>query len=313
MRSNLFAAALVALLALDHSQSKTEAGSDVEPPFPLLFSQSQIKQHRFHIVTESISETSGYETHEEFLDIEAGKSSFIVSDKNGRAVTHIDANLNIVFRYKPYLCSALKPDEVEHAGNEGLWHREVALNGGESGDTKSVLLVYGVAAVWLNAGDLPKTYSDSSIIYSASKDIHKTAHKWTVKDETSESLVHLFFIENKSSTRDAKLSLEMIQIESVKTQKIVRTVNILSLEYSIDEEVYDSLLQVPVGYGCIDPKMSSDRTQDGQSLQLTEDFYLNPLLERSHKLDLEVTATKFDETTQKRSSDTISWKSAKSD
>ncbi|GLJ59019.1 hypothetical protein SUGI_1488570 [Cryptomeria japonica] len=300
----LIQTALILLLTY-HNWPIIEAKEDVEPPFPLLFSQSQIKQHRFHIVTESISEATGYETHEEYLDVEGGKSTFIVSDKNGRSVTHIDSELDIVFRYKPYICSAMKPAEVEHAGNDGLWHREVRLDS-EPGEAENVLLVYGVAALWLNAGDLPKTYSDSSIIYSASKDIHKTAHKWTITDEFSESLVHLFFIENKSQAKDSKLSLEMIQIESIKAQKIVRTVNILLIEYSIDEEVYDNVMQVPVGYGCLDPKLASDRSQEGKSYLPVFDIYLGPLLERSHKLDIEVTATKFDETTQKRSSDTIS-------
>lgn len=302
MRSNTVIAtyqtALILLLTY-HSRPVIEAKDDVEPPFPLLFSQSQIKQHRFHIVTESISEATGYETHEEYLDIENGKSTFIVSDKNGRSTTHIDSQLDIVFRYKPYICSAMKPAEVEHAGNDGLWHREVRFDS-EQGEGKNALLIYGVAAVWLNAGDLPKTYSDSSIIYSASKDIHKMAHKWTVVDEFSESLVHLFFIENKSQAKESKLTLEMIQIESIKAKNIVRTVNILLIEYSIEEEVYDNLMQVPVGYGCLDPKLAPDR------LLPIQDIYLGPLLERSHRLDIEVTATKFDETTQKRSSDTIS-------
>lgn len=282
-----------------------KAANDIEPPFPQIISPLQVNKHRLHIVSESVSEKGGYETFEEFVDLDEGKNTIVRYNKVERQVTHVDGMNNLLFQYKPYTCAAVTPNEVELELANSLWVKKFSIN---SGDTTKEMHLFGVTALWMNAAEKAKSYSTSNLIYSASKDVYKSAHKWSVKDDENKFQTHLYFIDNSARSNGNKLSLEMIQIESLVSMKIVQTMNILSFEYSFSDSD-DSLMRVPVGYGCINSEVTSKALTEFPNL---ETLYLGPLIEDSHKIQLEATATKFEQTNEgvQRSSDTISYEIA---
>lgn len=284
----------------------TKAASDVEPAFPQIISPLQINQHKIHIVSESVSENSGYETNEELVDLDEGKNTFIVTNKNGHSVLHIDGINDLIFRYKPYTCIGLTANEFELPGKEKFWSKRYSMKD-RDGQTKEMHL-YGITAIWMNAAERAKSYSSENMVYSASKDLFKRAHKWTIKDDDEKFQVHLYFIDNSSRNSGTKLTLEMIQFESLQTMKMVQTLNVLSFEYSFSDS-YDSLMRVPVGYGCMNSEITSKALTQFPTMDSLD---LGQLLEASHKIDLEATATKFEQTNEgvKRSSDTLSYQIA---
>lgn len=284
-----------------------EAANDVEPPFPQVISPLQMNRHRIHIVSESVSDKFGYETYEELVDLDEGKDTIIVNNKVGHHVTHIDGANNLIFRYKPYTCTAISTSELELEMTDSLWTKKYSMKIKDTTTTKEMHL-YGVTALWMNAAEKAKSYSASNMVYSASKDVFKAAHKWSVKDDENKVQIHLYFIDNSARSTGTKLSLEMIQVESLVSMKIVQTMNILSFEYSFSDS-YDSMMRVPVGYGCINSEVTSKALLEFPNL---ESLYLGPLLANSHKIQLEATATKYEETNDgiKRSSDTISYEIA---
>lgn len=286
--------------------------NSASPAFPDLFDTTHIENRRLHILAESVTEDNGYQTTEEFVDFDIGKETFIITDKSGHTITHVDAQANNIFRYRPYSCMKLEPEIIEKSEETGLWNAVVNFKPSntlitpsiDNGNSKQFHL-YGIVAVWLRAKELPKTYTTSSVVYSASKEIYKPAHKWTVEDENSKELISFYFIESNIST-GKKMTLEMIQVEKKDSKRLIKTLNILSLDNLIHNQVYESLLQVPVGYGC-----SGSKYYDLNSKKSLDNSYIKILLTHSHKIDLEATATKYDELSdndneQKRYSDTIS-------
>lgn len=310
MQSGSICVLLVACLVILDSRNvyhTNAAAGDAEPPFPQIISPLQVNRHRIHIVSESVSDKFGYETYEELVDLDEGKDTLIVHDKKGHHVTHIDGPNNLIFRYQPYYCTAFTPEELEIGLPDKLWTKRYSMKSGDGKTTKEMHL-YGVTALWMNVAERPKSYSISSMVYSASKDISKSAHKWSVNGDDNKVRIHFYFIDNSSRSSGTKLSLEMIQVESLVSMKIIQTLNILSFEYSFADS-YDSMMRVPVGYGCINSDVTSKALIEFPSI---ESLYLGPLMSNSHKIELEATATKFKETSDgiERSSDTISYEIA---
>lgn len=303
-----FLAACLAILHLSCAVYYTNAATgDVEPPFPQIISPLQVNRHRIHIVSESVSDKYGYETYEELVDLDEGKDTLVVNNKKGHHVAHIDGANNLIFRYAPYTCAAFTPEEMELVFPDNLWTKRYSMKSSDGKTTKEMHL-YGVTALWMNVAELPKSYSTSSMVYSASKDIAKSAHKWSVNGHDNKVRIHFYFIDNSARSSGTKLSLEVIQVESLVSMKIIHTLNILSLEYSFSDS-YDSLMRVPVGYGCINSDVTSKALIEFPSI---ESLYLGPLMSVNHKIQLEATATKFKETNDgiEQSSDTISYEIA---
>lgn len=286
--------------------SPNSAPNSQPPPFPRLDDPDRISLQQIHITSESVSDGVGYQTLEEYTDFENGKSALVEVDKEGTKVTFINAQDNLIYQYVPYICQLVLPSEILKLGMDGIWTKLVKVDDKSSKNVKGEPLkqmhLYGVAALWLNAADLQKTYQSTELVYSASRDMHVKAHKWTVEDQRFNQLIHLYFLAHENS----KPSLEMIQIESKETLSIVRTINLLSVDFVIPESVYDTVLQVPVGFGCASEMRSSDLALV-QYPQLKSLYLSGPLLAHSHRLELEVTATKYPE------GDAIDSTSAKSD
>ena len=79
----------------------------------------------------------------------------------------------------------------------------------------------------------------------------------------------------------SELSLETVTM---------RTFTVISFEYAPNSEAYETILQVPVGYGC-QVAAKQDKEQDDQFKQETE-FFWGKLWQKS-VLDLEISATKI--------------------
>lgn len=291
----LLCTACLALAADDDNNNappSIKKDSGKEPPFPLLTDPGSVSLGRIHITSESVSDGFGYQTIEEYTDFDLGKSALMETDKTGTKVTFLDAQADIAYQYEPYICQII-PNfmidtlETNRLGLSAIWKKIVKVKDESSRDATKKMYLYGVAALWLNAANIEKTYSKSEFVYSASRDIHQLSHKWTLKDESANQLVHLHFFLDEAS----KASLEMIQIQSMETKAVLRTVNILAVDNIIPSQIYDSVLQVPVGFGCACELASTKALVKFPELN---SLYLSgPLLSHSHMLELEVTATKF--------------------
>lgn len=293
----------------NNNRQPTEAPI-IEPPFPMLINIADLDSERIHIVSESVDDERGYQTTEEYTDLKKLKSTFIIKDKKGHSVTHINMVDDILYRYSPYKCEAIQITEL-NPYDSSLWLTEFAFKD-KAGNFKYGTM-FGIASIWINAGKKAKTYEESSVIYSASQELYKPAHKWSVVDNENKTRVNLYFIDTSQSDGSVMMTLEMIQVESLKTNKVIRTLNILSVDNIITEDIYESILQVPIGYGCHDAE-SSEKSRF-QFPRLDKFFFGNLLFNgEPHKIQLEVTGTRYDlvtnqtnsMTTTKRSSDTIS-------
>lgn len=299
------------LVALTSTCWARDDEPEPEPAFPSLIDTAN--RPRIHITSESFDANYGYETIEEYIDLEIGKATYTSSTKQGHRTTFIDSTTQTIYRYKPYTCLMLKQSELISAGEVGVWSKVVKVYGGAPSDRDPSssskdreLHLYEVAAVWMNAADMPKVYSKSSVVYSSGKDMFLPAHRWTV-DNGASGKVHLFFIESSINSKTAndnepqQLSLEMIQEEF--EGKIKRTINILSVDYYIPMDIYETLLQVPLGYGCKPDNKPADFEAKQQIINA-------PNRQKPNRLRMEATATKFETgaTTQddKKSTDTIS-------
>lgn len=281
-----------------------------EPPFPQMFDPLLVGHQKIHITSEIVSDQFGYQTLDEYLDVPLGKQSLISTRRDGHDVTLVDAFGGYVYNYKPYQCAVTKMDDTKPTGLDGF-SNTISVSDKSHRDVPFKL--FGVAAIWSFAADRGKTFTYGSITYGASKDTFRRTNTWTVKDDVSGVSINLNFIDiGFIQNKKPESMISSIQITSLETKKVVRTINILSAEYDITEATYDGLLQVPVGYNCIPPDSSptpdSDDFDDFDNSS-NEDWVGSG----SRKMDLEVTATSYatgtsdsDLNLPKRSSSTLS-------
>lgn len=281
-----------------------EANSVQPPPFPDLINVLDPESYRIHIISESIDDIIGYHTTEEFLDLKLLRDTFVTKDKNGQSVVHIDGRQELMYLYKPYTCQATTINSGDTSYST-LWTTRFTFS---SGSTIKYMTTYGVASIWINASNRPRQYELAKGVFSNALNKFSEAHKWTITDSESNQLVHLYFSEvGKMSDGQARLALERIQVESIALQKVVRTINILVADNIISEEVYENLLQVPVGYGCHDVE-----TAEKSRFKFPKIKEFKSIFHDSHRYELEMTSTKYFDVNEdgqvqrKRLSDTMS-------
>lgn len=222
----LVLAALVAIFALTALAAED---AKYEPAFPQIFDAVQGGRHRLHLLSESVHEQVGVQTTREYVDLEVGKYTMIADNPNGHLVTHSDAKLDRIFLYKPYTCQAMVPRDLEGENVNGLWAYHIGLKNLVK-DSTHALDVYGLVALWMNVGKMAKSYSKAGMIYSTSSNLYQEGHRWTVEHKESKSLVHMYFVSGLVKSKEQRLSLEMIQVESLESKKVVRAINVLSFD-----------------------------------------------------------------------------------
>lgn len=298
--------------------------AEPEPPFPLPFDTLMQNFFRAHVISEIVT-TQGAHAHrivEEIVDLQIGKTALVQSSLAGNKVVHCDGRL--VYEYEPYKCRLLKPEDVQVFGQSdaGLWRTRVAVPDDSSSSPQDdelattrqnkyrMMPLFGVIALWLNAAAAAKTYSKSEIVYSVSMDVHRKAHQWSFVSQDYNERVDMYFVDISApgdTHASAGLSLEMIKITPTSSDSTAVTVNIIGMQFAItDDSYYDTFLQIPAGYGC---RALAGREQTRallDELPSIETMYFGPLLSHSHRIELELTATKYTQTNDdtKRASDT---------
>lgn len=243
----------------------------LERPFPELF---EVSTRKVRIVSESYDEEHGYQTITEYLDRDGGRAAYVTRDKNGMHVTLLNATNDKSYTYKPYTCDVRSQKEVIDQG----WYTDNSLDNN--------LRLFGVTGAWSYATSRPKRYSSKQRIHVVSKNSIKLSHLWSVEDGANNKRIELYFIGDGS-----KLSLEMVRfVTNGDEPKILKTFNVLSINYNIDQYSSDTFLQVPVGYGCM-----SDVGELQYDEKLEEDSNLHAPGHSLGKqmLELEVTATRY--------------------
>ena len=87
------------------------------------------------------------------------------------------------------------------------------------------------------------------------------------------------------------MPLELVQFEDQSSKEIVHTINIISIRYYLTSDEEKKFI-VPIGYGCPTPDINEQ----------TLNYY--SLLEDNYKIDMEVTATSFDNSQDEPTKDT---------
>lgn len=295
----------------------------IEHQIPRLFSPfNQPNQNKVKIVSEIIDGQVGYQISEEYVDLEHGCAALMLtSHKSGQQVVLSDARFGRLLRYQPYDCQKFElADKVFDNLND--W--SVRLSGGpenrnyiqmaDKTDPRRELRLFGVAAFWQAAvWSSSLKYSKKDLIYGASKGTDRISYSWTMKDKERNLLITFYFMDpnhylgkNESNydqmTDGGELSLELIQIRSSEiTDKIIRTINILSIDYNVDgERTFGDMLQFPVGYGCPEEAFQNDDEVKRalSSLTLVQD------LDSTH-FELEVTETRMDDGDKSKQTKTV--------
>lgn len=242
---------------------------------------------QLRIVSELAREQTDFETTEELVDFSSGKDTHIVTSKDSRYVTHIDAQSGITYRYSPYLCNVSRfKNEDLLKEDASIWNIVVKVRDSET-NTDHLMQLYGLVAVWLNFEVGQKVYSYHEMIYSASKDVHRMAHKWSMLDQKESKMVHMYFMGDAQVP--GSMSLEMIKITSADGAKLLQIISILSIEYDIDSQMYGDLLSPPLGFGCVDEDLSR---RIAANFPTINSLFYNVLNRHSHKLEVEITASK---------------------
>uniref|UniRef100_A0A6G1S5D3 Uncharacterized protein n=1 Tax=Aceria tosichella TaxID=561515 RepID=A0A6G1S5D3_9ACAR len=180
------------------------------------------------------------------------------------------------------------------------------------------LLLFGVSGLWLMASQKPKTFTKSTIVYSASTDAYRPSLVWKMIDGDLE--IEFYFVDSKPAAAPATNAnpqqqastpilvsapaptLEMIKISSTKKKSLLRTINILSIERTLPAEIYDEILSVPLGYGCFSSLLDA-YANDSTDMEFVELIRARRAYANRHAIDavgnawmgrveLEVTATK---------------------
>lgn len=306
---------LAAIVASQESTSTSK--TTIEPPFPSLFDQVLNGQlTSVKIVAESLDASSGLQTTTEYLDLNLARAAYVTRNKLEQGVILLDAIRDKSFSYKPYTCEVHSQRDLQVPGIR-QWNTDLSFvtkgpgageDDGTSTDIEVNLRLFGVIGYWIFAWRRAKVYSNSAVVYSVSKNIYRVSHRWTAEDVDNKMHVELHFIDTSpSNSNEPSLSLEMIQLkESEGEQKVLVTYNILSIDYEISQDAYDSVLQVPVGYGCLDEieEVEFDQKRGKSGRSVLPAFSLD-----RRKLSLEATATKFTESS--RESSTISMELAR--
>lgn len=270
---------LITILGLVAAVLATTQAEDTKPetpvpPFPSIYKTSILDNNKIKIVSEIIDNDVGYQTTEEYADLKAGRAAFLVSSHDkGQEVVFSDTKSATIYKYRPYKCERFKLSEkvYNNLNDYSVHHEAHKLNDVLLDKRKTFYLrLFGVAAWWLSAENEPKLYSKSDLIFSTSKDIYRPSHNWEFQENGMSITFH--FMEanynSKANHRDAdkeaplELSLEMIQIKSLETKKILRTINVMMIDYWIEDDVFNKYLQLPVGYGCL--ASDEDQNADGQ-------------------------------------------------
>lgn len=306
--------------AEDVDLDKSEPESSNEPPFPELFydpsNESPVDPRRVRIVTEVIA--SGFrKINEEILDLDRGLAAYILqrgSEVQDTQVLLTDAGANLMHRYQPYTCTTSAMNDSDVSGIE-FWSTYKGHYGMEGSQVRK-LRIFGLAAMWLFAADAAKKYSSRKQFLDTGGKVWWLFNSWTVTDYASD-LDILFTLKttgfmniemnremNREINRYTDLSLKIL---SHSEQKVLRTINILSIDYELDYEIYENFLETPVGYGCR-PNLELDEQQSWDINSAIDDnnkFWTNYLWVSSH-VELEVSATKVDPSTSEHTTDTIS-------
>lgn len=285
------------------------ADPQVEPPFPSLFDRvGPNEKVSVKLVSEVLDSEVGYHTSFEYLDLELARAAYVNNYKTEQVTVLLNAKQDIAFTYKPYTCKTSAQNALTLVGLSN-WSTKLKvsyLNQGEP--VATVLRVFGVLGFWIYTSTRSKVYTKSQIVYSVSKNIHMVSHQWCTEDPKRKLKICLHFIDTASKgekNTPLELTLEMVQVSSVEDGKPLKTYNVLSLNYELDNDAYDNVLQVPVGYGCLtsmdEKEFESKLAQKGRR----ELPFMSP---KSHKLSLEVTGSKFVSSagqTITRNSDTV--------
>ena len=267
------------------TQPAVDGLNQYEPYFPNLFEPSvPLESRQIVIVSESSSADGGSQTIREYLDLASRRSTIVRSTGNRQQVVFTDANSGLSYSYRAYSCNATKISEIQW---EDL-HVKMMLDGTKQDEATS-LPIQGVAGLWLYAANKRRRYVASQEVYSSTSNARAPAYVWTVEDSSRGQLINLTFVEGLIGPFPfhAPLRLNSIQVESAPDRRPLKTFNVLSIEYEIDEATREELLEVPLGFGC--PPASEDISEDRQ---VSSRHWLELMLEHS-LIKLEVTSSKF--------------------
>lgn len=284
-----------ALVACHSSTKLVAADQKVEPPFPSPFNQvGPNEKVSVKLVSEILDSEFGYHTSLEYLDLELARAAYVNKYKSGQETVLLVAKQDTSYTYKPYTCKTAPQNAVTLPELKG-WSTDLSVtyHNQEGNSASCTLRIFGILGLWLYATTQPKVYSNSQIVYSVSKNLHKVSHQWCTNDSDRKLKICFYFINTSPAGKEAnpsELTLEMVQVSSAGDGKAISTFNIVTLDYELDQDAYDNVLQVPVGYGCL---AGMDENEFDEKLKAKGNEQMPNMSPKNHKLSLEITATKF--------------------
>lgn len=166
IHSNILVLFIVSFFTITTVITVGSAVEEAQVSFPYLFNPDQVGlKRRIHIVSESFSDEFGYETLDEYLDLDIAKQTLITTNTDGKSTYHTDALDDIVVHYKSGICSPANPTFNNGTSVAPYIGAVVKLRSEGEYNEKDMHLL-GVTGLWWKAGEKPK-FEKQSIIQNA--------------------------------------------------------------------------------------------------------------------------------------------------
>ena len=286
---------LLPLLALILQAARAAAAAAADPreealvEFPDLLPDASSGSGQVKIISESDDSKGNYATSEEYIDVGIGRAALVLADASGAQPTvgFSDAHTDGLYVYWPYECKRFGPSS-EAIERLNYWYQS-AMAMAPSGRS---LRLFNVAAAWLYAKGRPKAYRSEPARGSRPGPVW---HTWTLREEESNQLLEFTFRQDNNQTL-ALSSLRLYELEAGRAEPL-RSIKVLLVDYTLELGERESLLQLPVGFGCLGDESNWKTLQHdleltgGSSLeQLDLDLFWASFVFGDARVELEVSA-----------------------